>query len=69
MAYRTRVSAVSGSREENTVPERARERADCPVFPGQQFQSETLPVVYLAHVALTKVLWSAFTHYCKARER
>ena len=43
MAYRTRVSAVSGSREENTVPERAWERADRCIFPGQKFQSETLP--------------------------
>ncbi len=25
------------------MPERVRERADCPVFPGQKFQSETLP--------------------------
>ena len=43
MVYWTCVSVASGSREEHTVLEGARERADCPVLPGQKFQSETLP--------------------------
>ena len=36
-AYRARVRAVSGSREENTVPESARERANCPIFHWSKF--------------------------------
>ena len=29
------------------MPERARERAACPIFSGQKFQSETLPKIDL----------------------
>ncbi len=36
-AYRARVRAVSGSREENTVPESARERANYPIFHWSKF--------------------------------